>query len=152
MTGAGVQRLRRISRTVADLDRAVAFHREALDFRVIDEAVQNTAAWAALMGVTGAHARTVTLQLGAQELELVAFTPTGHPYPLLSDAADLCFQHIAIVVSDMAAAYARLCRHAFTPISEEGPQRLPPGSRSSRCCAGPRLSVREATAKPNSRV
>lgn len=130
MTIGGVQCLRRISRTVSDLDRAVAFHCDALDFRVIDEAVQNTAAWAALMGVAGAHARTVTLQLGAQELELVAFTPAGRPYPVISDAADLCFQHIAIVVSDMDAAYARLCRHAFTPISKDGPQPLPPSSGS----------------------
>lgn len=130
MTSGGVQRLRRISRTVSNLDRAVAFHRDALDFRVVDEAVQNTAVWAELMGVAGAHARTVTLRLGVQELELVAFTPAGRSYPAVSDAADLCFQHIAIVVSDMHAAYERLCRYAFTPISEDGPQKLPPNSGS----------------------
>ena len=130
MTSGGVRRLRRISRSVSDLDRAVAFHRDALDFRVVDEAARDTAAWAELMGVTGAHARTATLRLGAQELELVAFTPAGRPYPAISDAADLCFQHIAIVVSDMDTAYERLCRYAFTPISEAGPQPLPPRSGS----------------------
>lgn len=130
MTSGGVRRLRRISRTVSDLDRAVAFYRDALDFEVIREATHDTAAWVELMGVAGARTRAVTLRLGLQELELVAFTPHGRPYPVLSDAADLCFQHIAIVVSDMDAAFAGLCRHAFIPISEDGPQPLPPRSGS----------------------
>lgn len=130
MSTGGVQRLQRVSRTVADLDRAVAFHCHALDFRVVDETARVGTAWAQLMGVPGASARVATLRLGAQELELLAFSPQGRAYPTQSDAADLCFQHIAIVVSDMQAAYARLCRHAFTPISQNGPQQLPPGSGS----------------------
>lgn len=125
-----VLRLDRVSRNVANLDRMVAFYREALDFELLALGRIDTPAWAELMGLPGARARTARLRLGAQELELVAFDPPGRPYPAQANAADLCFQHLAIVVSDMAAAYAQLCRHAFQPISEGGPQTLPPNTGS----------------------
>ena len=125
----GVLCLLRISRTVPDLDQAAAFYREALDFRVIDAATPG-AAWGELMGVAGARGASVRLRLGEQELELVAFDPPGNPYPADSGSADLWFQHAAIVVSDIGAACTRLRGHSFTPISEGGPQRLPPTSGS----------------------
>lgn len=128
MSTIGVQRLARVSRTVSDLDRAVAFYRDALDFSVIDETTWDDAAWGDLMGIADARGRCAMLQLGEQELELVAFDPPGNPYPLDSDSSDLWFQHIAVVVSDMHAAYTRLCGYAFTPVTEGGPQRLPASS------------------------
>ncbi len=130
MSGSRVRRVLRVSRTVSDLAQAAAFHCDALGFRVIGETTHDTAAWGGLMGVPGARGRAATLRLGAQELELVEFDPPGDPYPRPSGSADLWFQHIAIVVSDMAAAYTRLRGHSLTPISEGGPQRLPPGSGS----------------------
>lgn len=130
MSAARVLRLLRISRTVSDLARAVAFYRDVLDFCVIDEATLDTDAWRDLMGVAGARGQSVTMRLGEQELELLAFDPAGDPYPLGSDAADLWFQHIAIVVSDIGAAVTRLSGYSFKPISERGPQRLPPTSGS----------------------
>ena len=46
-----------------------------------------------------------------------------------ASASDLCFQHFAIVVADMALAYRRLCSvSGWTAISIDGPQRLPPSS------------------------
>ena len=68
---------------------------------------------------------------GEQEIGLLAFDPPGHPYPAGSNATDLWFQHFAIIVSDMAAAYRRLVEVGrFTAISEDGPQQLPPSSGS----------------------
>src|SRR5690242_1456672 len=125
-----VLRLDRVSRNVADLDRMVAFYREALDFELLAQGRIDARARDELMGLPGACARTARLRLGVQELELVAFDPPGRPYPAQANAADLCFQHLAIVVSDMAAAHAQLCRHAFQPISEGGPQTLPPDTGS----------------------
>ncbi len=53
----------------------------------------------------------------------------GKPYPPGSTSFDLWFQHFAIVVSDMRAAYARLGAAAgWTAISTYGPQRLPESS------------------------
>ena len=130
MNRGRVTRLLRISRTVSDLARATAFYRDALGFRVASDTPLDDAAWAELMGIPGVQGSAVMLRLGEQELELVAFSPPGAPYPAESDSTDLWFQHIAIVVSDIEAAYTKLCGYSFTPISEDGPQRLPPGSGS----------------------
>lgn len=130
MSSGRVQRLLRISRTVVDLARATAFYRDALDFRVVDEATFDGDAWGQLTGVAGARGTSVTMRLGDQDVELVAFDPPGDRYPPVRGAADLWFQHIAVVVSDIDAAYARLCGYSFEPISERGPQRLPPSSGS----------------------
>lgn len=127
-----VSRLARVQRNVADLARAVAFHVEVLGFEVIDERHFDDLAWAAALGLPGARADTVTLRLGAQELELRAFESRGRAYPVASQSSDLWFQHIAIVVADMHAAYAELGRHALTPISINGPQTLPPTAGSVR--------------------
>lgn len=126
--GAGVSRLLRVSRNVADLARATAFYRDALGFSVRGQATLDGPSWARLMDLPDARARAVQLQLGAQALELVAFDVPGRPYPPGSTSADGWFQHLAIVVADMPAAYARLCRYRFTPISEGGPQTLPPNT------------------------
>lgn len=130
MSGNRVLGVLRVSRTVTDLARAARFHCDALGFRVVAETTHDTAAWGELMGVPGARGRSATLRLGAQLLELVAFDRPGQPYPPFSSSADLWFQHIAIVVSDMGAAYEKLCCHSFEPISLGGPQQLPPSSGS----------------------
>lgn len=134
MNSGRVLRLLRISRTVSNLDQATAFYREALGFRVTDHAMFDGDAWCALTGIAGVRGTSVTMRLGEQALELVAFEPHGDRYPPHSDSADLWFQHIAIVVSDIDAAYSRLCEYSFKPISERGPQRLPPASGSVIAC------------------
>jgi catechol 2,3-dioxygenase-like lactoylglutathione lyase family enzyme len=69
------------------------------------------------------------MRLGAQDIALVRFAVPGKPYPPDSRSNDLWFQHLAIVVNDMAAAYAHLCGcGGWRPISEGGPQTLPPSN------------------------
>jgi catechol 2,3-dioxygenase-like lactoylglutathione lyase family enzyme len=71
------------------------------------------------------------MRLGLQEVELVAYHPSGEAYPAESTSADLRFQHFAIVVSDIDRACARVEQQAgFRPISRDGPQHLPPTSGS----------------------
>lgn len=123
-----VTRLARVRRNVADMPRAVAFHVDALGFEVVEARRLDDSVWAAALGLPGARADAVTLRLGAQELELLAFEPCGRAYPARSQSSDGWFQHLAIVVADMDAAYAQLHRHAFTPISTDGPQVLPPNT------------------------
>ena len=123
-----VLRLLRVGITVADLPRMQAFYQDALGFAPVGEATEADPAWARLLGTEGARMRTARLRLGAQEIELAAFDPAGQQYPPGSTAADLWFQHIAIVTNDMAAAYVRLGRHRAVPITEGGPQRLPPAA------------------------
>jgi catechol 2,3-dioxygenase-like lactoylglutathione lyase family enzyme len=120
------RRILRISRVVSDLPRAEAFYRDAIGFRTIGHSPLDAATLAAL-GVQDASAELVVMQLGAQEIGLVRFSVPGRPYPPGSRSNDLWFQHLAIVVSDMEAAYSHLRRTAgWTPISDDGPQTLPP--------------------------
>lgn len=118
-----VRRLRRIGFTVSDLDRLAAFYTQALGFDAEPARVADPG-YARLLGT--ASLRVQRLRLGAQEIELAAFASPGVPYPENSTAADLWFQHLAIVVADMGAAHARLEGYGATPISLDGPQRLPP--------------------------
>ena len=53
------------------------------------------------------------------------FRSKGHPYPENATAADLCFQHFALVTRDAAAAWERARAHGATPISIGGPVTLP---------------------------
>ncbi|MET7243315.1 VOC family protein [Methylobacterium sp. EM32] len=78
-------------------------------------------------GVAGT--RAVPLRLGGQRLDLVAMTPPGRPYPGDVLGFSPLFQHCAIIVSDMAAAQARLSAHpGWRQISTDGPVRLPASS------------------------
>ena len=113
-----VMQIARIGLIVADLDAACAFYIEALGF-------------VRLGGMIDGHrTKTAVLRLGRQEIELTAFDPPGAPYPQPRAANDPWFQHFAIVVSDMDAAYGRLSRYGQQPISEGGPQLLPPSTGS----------------------
>jgi catechol 2,3-dioxygenase-like lactoylglutathione lyase family enzyme len=121
-----------IGMTVNDATRSTAFFRDVLGFERIAEMDLSGPAYDRLWGVVGAHARVVRLRLGSEMLELTEFvTPKGRPYPTESRSNDRWFQHVAIVVSDMGAAYARVRPHV-QPIST-APQILP---RSNRAAAG----------------
>jgi len=104
----------RVSRVVADLARAEAFYREALGFRVRSRFDTET-----------------ILGLGDEEIALFQPAAPGRAYPADSRSDDVWFQHLAIVVVDMEAAYAQLRRHpGWRPISQGGPQVLPPENGS----------------------
>ena len=114
-----------VGMTVSDMDRALAFYTGVLPFRKEYDVEVAGRPWEQLEGVFGARARVVGLRLGDERLELTDYlAPEGRPMPADSRGNDRWFQHVAIIVRDMPAAYARLvagaARHAST-----GPQRLP---------------------------
>jgi catechol 2,3-dioxygenase-like lactoylglutathione lyase family enzyme len=114
-----------IAMTVSDADRSAAFLHGVLDFEKAGDVELAGEAVERLTGVFGARLRVVTMRLGAEELELREFlAPRGRAFPEDSRGNDRWFQHAAIVVSDMARAYARLRAHDVTHAST-GPQRLP---------------------------
>ncbi len=122
--------LLRVSLTVSDLAGSEAFYTGALGFATLGPACDADPAMAKLLGAS--NLRTVRLRRGSQVLELAVFDPPGSPYPPGSRSNDLWFQHCALTVDDMAAAYARLARHPFTPISRGGPQLLPGGASACK--------------------
>jgi catechol 2,3-dioxygenase-like lactoylglutathione lyase family enzyme len=124
-----VTRIARVAFTTADADGLAAFYVAAFGFERIGVEERREQRFGRLMGIEGVEARAIVLRLGQQILELVAFAEPGMPYPPEVSGNDPRFQHIAIVVSDMKAAYARLlgCR-GWTPITSPAPQRLPASS------------------------
>ncbi|WP_131195584.1 VOC family protein [Lichenihabitans psoromatis] len=119
-----------VSLTVPDLRKAEVFYRDALGFEVIERVDQVDRGMATALGGPDAAIACVTMRLGHQRMDLLAFDPPGRSYPAGSTSSDLWFQHCAIVVRDMAAAHAHVSAFAITPITMGGPQTLPPNTGS----------------------
>ncbi len=124
----GVTKLSRIRLIAAQPQQLAAFYESAFGFVRTTQAATDAASLAKLLGNPDATASCVTLRLGEQEIELVGFPTAASSVPAVTGWNPL-FQHFAIVVSDMAAAYARLrAQTGWSPISTGGPQVLPPAS------------------------
>jgi len=120
-----VSRLAAFGLTSADADALANFYARAFGCRRLGARRRSGAAFEALMGVRGG-ARSLTLGLGGQRIEITQFDTPGSPYPEDAAASDLAFQHFAIVAADMDAAYRRMrATPGWRPISTNGPQRLP---------------------------
>ncbi|GAN75993.1 VOC family protein [Acidisphaera rubrifaciens] len=109
----------------ADLPRLSRFYRDVLGCvaegpeQAIDDAAMRQ------LGLHGTGRRQ-TLRLGRHAVSIDQYDPPGRPYPPDVDAASLAFQHLALVVDDIASAYRRV--QAATAISVGGPQHLPASS------------------------
>lgn len=114
-----------IGNTVSDLDRARDFYVRVLGFRADGEREEVGPELERRTGVFAARTRTARLVLGAECLELTEYlAQKGRPVPADARSNDRDFQHVAIVVSDMERAYARL-REARVEHASSGPQELP---------------------------
>jgi catechol 2,3-dioxygenase-like lactoylglutathione lyase family enzyme len=110
---------------VGDLDRSVDFYSRVLTFEKVREYEVAGPAWEQFEGVFGLRLRGARMRLGSEEIDLVEFlAPEGRPIPSDARSNDRAFQHVAIIVSDMAKAYAELRAHRVRHASS-GPQRLP---------------------------
>ena len=115
-----------IGMTVSDIDRSVAFYSDVLAFKPVSDVEVDGPEYDQLWGVFGVRARVVRMQLGEQQLELIEFLapPDVRPIPVPSYSNDLWFQHFAIVVRDMEAAWVQLRKHHVRQISPR-PQMIP---------------------------
>lgn len=105
-----------LRRCVASLQRSIAFYCDALGFEVTDRQCGS--------------AVEAVLALGAERIVLTERTASdaGTDWPEPASGPNLRFQHIAIVTSDMDAAFGRLQGRSPVAISRGGPQRLPAAS------------------------
>jgi catechol 2,3-dioxygenase-like lactoylglutathione lyase family enzyme len=111
--------------TVSDMDRAIDFYTHALPFEKLSDVEVSGRDYELMEGVFGARMRIVRLKLGDETLELTEYlAPKGRPMPPDVRPNDAVFQHVAIIVSDMDRAYARL-RQFNVEHASTGPQRLP---------------------------
>ncbi|MBZ0167948.1 MAG: VOC family protein, partial [Kofleriaceae bacterium] len=110
---------------VSDLDAAVEWYGRVLTFEKTREREIAGEDFERLTGVFGLRMRTATMRLGGETIELrQCLAPEGRPVPADSRSNDRWFQHVAIIVRDMDAAYARLRVHDVRHASS-GPQTLP---------------------------
>ncbi|HJE25476.1 MAG TPA: VOC family protein [Methylorubrum populi] len=124
-----VWQLARIGLVSAAPDRLAGFYETALGFTRAGTAELGAPAASILAGWPVEGARVVTLRLGEEVVELVGFSPAGAATPGDVPGWSPLFQHCAIIVSDMEAAFARLsAQTGWHPITEGGPQRLPDAS------------------------
>jgi catechol 2,3-dioxygenase-like lactoylglutathione lyase family enzyme len=114
-----------VSITVADMNRSVNFYTSVLSCIMITDREVAGAEYDQLYGLSSVRLRIVTLQLGEQTIVLTEFfTPQGRSIPVDQRSHDRAFQHIAIVVRDMAQAYQHLRDHGVRQTSAS-PQTLP---------------------------
>jgi catechol 2,3-dioxygenase-like lactoylglutathione lyase family enzyme len=100
--------LARIEMVSRDPDVLAEFYKDAFGFRRM------------------AGSGDVEMVLGSQTVRLIRTRPGGRVYPADVAGWSPLFQHIAIVVADMALAYAHLSKlPGWQPISTSGPQLLP---------------------------
>jgi catechol 2,3-dioxygenase-like lactoylglutathione lyase family enzyme len=113
------------------MDRAVDFYTRVLTFEELSDREVSGGGYEHLWGLFGVRVRAVRLRLGDEQLELLQFlAPGGRPIAADSRSNDRWFQHVAIIVSDMSAAYTRLRRFNVQPGSS-APQRLPDWNRNA---------------------
>jgi catechol 2,3-dioxygenase-like lactoylglutathione lyase family enzyme len=114
-----VQRVTTIGFTVADVDGEADFFTHVLQFEKIADFRLVGRAYDQMQGVFNANMRVVQLRLGEQIVELTEYVspPTGRPIPMPSYSNDAWFEHLAIVVSDMDAAYKVLRDNKVKQIS-----------------------------------
>lgn len=123
-----VQRLSRFGLTTQHLERLVGFWVSAFDCHEVLRERRSGPKFEHLTGVRGG-ATSVTLALGDTSIEILEFDHPGNPYMTNLSPFDNEFQHFALVVDDMDAAFSRLsCVAGWSPISSAGPQQLPASS------------------------
>ena len=123
-----IERLAYIGLNTRDAAGLCQFYERALGFRLLTAGRRAERDFARMSGPPG-DAYRVTLCLGHEVIELLQFDRPGRSYPAAATAADLYFQHFAIVVADMSLAYRQLCAiGGWSAISTNGPQLLPPSS------------------------
>ena len=124
-----VQRVKMIGFTVADIERQANFFTKVLQFEKISDFRVVGAEYDKMQGVFNANMRIIHLKLGEQIVELTQYVspPTGRPIPVPSYSNDAWFQHLAIVVDDMDAAYKILQDNNVRQISAH-PITIPPSN------------------------
>ena len=120
-----VQSVGPIAMTVGNMERSIGFYADVLGFEKVSDVEVLGEAYERLQGIFGLRMRVVRLRLGGEAIELQEYlTPRGRPIPVDSRSHDRWFQHVAIIVSDIDRAYARLREHRVEHASP-APQRLP---------------------------
>ena len=103
-----VQKLSRIILACREAEQLAEFYIRAFGFVRMEDSPKRDPGFTELIGSANGQVRLTTLRLGNQVISLAETQPPGRSYPKDVPGWDPRFQHFAIVVSDMTAAYANL--------------------------------------------
>jgi len=103
--------------TVSDLDRALAFFRDALGFEVTSKAPRSRRVIEAITGVQGADVMIGYVKGPGHTLELIEYRGPEDRGRARPRPCDVGFAHIAYDVDDIDAAIVAAAAYAFAPIS-----------------------------------
>lgn len=111
---------------VRNIERLLPFYMDGLGFEADHSGEIEGAALEQLTGAFGARAAVAELAIGDERVQLYEFVapPGGRRPPQTSRGNDLWFQHIALIVADMDAAYDTLATWGIQHVSTR-PQTLP---------------------------
>lgn len=93
--------------TVSDLEKTLAFYRDALGLSVVDRFEVGGDAFADAVDVDGASARFAHLEADGIRLELVAYDP-GAPARPAPDLDEPGATHVGLAVDDLETVYEEL--------------------------------------------
>ena len=96
--------------SVRDLDRSVAFYRDVLGGRVVEEiGLVSGSEWDTLLGLRKVRARGVMLDMNGHKVELWEYIfPKGKPHPRNRRVSDVGITHFALSVKNIEDVYTRL--------------------------------------------
>ena len=117
--------------TVSDIDRSLAFFRDALGFEVTSKGPRSPSLIQAITGVEGAEVLIAYVRGPGHSIELIEYIKPETRSSVRPQPCDTGFSHIAYDVDDIDAAIKAARDHSVEPIGpvvaiDQGPNR---GSR-----------------------
>jgi catechol 2,3-dioxygenase-like lactoylglutathione lyase family enzyme len=114
--------------TVSDLDRTVAYFRDALGFEVTSKAPRDPKKVAEITGIEGAQVMIAYVRGAGHSIELIEYLGPSDRTSVRPRPCDVGFAHLAYDVDDIDAAIDRSAEHGVFPIGlvmviDQGPNR-----------------------------
>jgi catechol 2,3-dioxygenase-like lactoylglutathione lyase family enzyme len=114
--------------TVSDLDRSIAFFRDALGFELISKASRDPKIISQVTGVAGANPMIAYVQGPGHRIELIEYLEPPDRGSVRPRPCDVGFAHVAFDVDDIDAAIAAAEVHKVLPIAppvtiDQGPNK-----------------------------
>ena len=102
--------------TVSDLDRTVAYFRDALGFEVTSKAPRDPKKVAEITGIEGAQVMIAYVRGAGHSIELIEYLGPSDRTSVRPRPCDVGFTHLAYDVDDIDAAIDRSAEHGVFPI------------------------------------
>lgn len=101
--------------SVVNLERSLAFYRDLLGMKVVEEVTFNGERYEAILALKGARGRIAILKSGSLTIELFEFAePAPKPANAPRPVSDHGITHVAVEVDDIQELYDRLSSAGVT--------------------------------------